>query len=88
MVHAHVGPSVGPYFLSTHFFWRRAWQPIPVFLPGEPPRTEEPGRLQSMGLQRVGHDRAAKHSTHFFISAHRWGGGLISSAGHPIKSLV
>ena len=22
------------------------------------PQTEEPGRLQSMGLQRVGHDRA------------------------------
>ena len=28
----------------------------PVFLPGESPWTEEPGRLQSMGLQRVGHD--------------------------------
>ena len=27
-----------------------------VFLPGESPRTEEPGRLQSMGLQRVGRD--------------------------------
>ena len=40
-----------------------AWQPIPVFLPGESPWTEEPGRLQSMGLQRVGHDRETKHST-------------------------
>ena len=28
---------------------RRAWQPTPVFLPGESPRTEEPGGLQSMG---------------------------------------
>ena len=28
----------------------------PVFLPGESPWTEEPGGLQSMGLQRVGHD--------------------------------
>ena len=35
---------------------RRAWQPTPVFLPGESPWTEQPGRLQSMGLQRVGHD--------------------------------
>ena len=26
------------------------------------PRTEEPGGLQSMGSQRVGHDRANKHS--------------------------
>ena len=26
----------------------RAWQPVPVFLPGESLRTEEPGGLQSM----------------------------------------
>ena len=25
--------------------WRRAWQPTPVFLPGESPWTEEPDRL-------------------------------------------
>ena len=31
--------------------WSRAWQPTPVFLPGESPWTEEPGGLQSMGLQ-------------------------------------
>ena len=36
--------------------WRRAWEPTPVFLPGRIPRTEEPGRLQSVGLQRVKHD--------------------------------
>ena len=28
----------------------------PVFLPGEPSWTEEPGGLQSMGSQRVRHD--------------------------------
>ena len=28
--------------------WRRAWQHIPVFLPGEFQWTEEPGGLQSM----------------------------------------
>ena len=33
--------------------WRRAWQPTPVFLPGESPWTEEPSRPHSMGLQRV-----------------------------------
>ena len=38
------------------FPWRRAWQPMPVFLPGESPWTEEPGRQQSMRSQRVGHD--------------------------------
>ena len=43
--------------------WWRKWLPIPVFLLGESPWTEEPGRLQSMGLQRVGHNWATKHST-------------------------
>ena len=42
--------------------WRRAWQPTPVFLPGEAPWREEPGRLQSMGLQRVGHDGATRYT--------------------------
>ena len=41
--------------------WRRAWQPTPVFLPGESPWRQEPGGLQSMGLQRVGHNWATKH---------------------------
>ena len=36
--------------------WRRPWQPTPVFLPGESLWTEEPGRLQTMGSQRVRHD--------------------------------
>ena len=41
--------------------WRRAWQLSPVFLPGESPWTEEPGGLQSMGSDRVRHDRATKY---------------------------
>ena len=36
--------------------WRRAWQSTPAFLPGESAWTEEPGRLQSMGSQRVRHN--------------------------------
>ena len=32
--------------------WRRAWQPTPVFLPGESPWTGEPDGLQAMRLQR------------------------------------
>ena len=32
--------------------WRRKWQPTPVFLPGKIPWTEEPGRVQSTGLQK------------------------------------
>ena len=35
---------------------RRAWQTTPVFLPGKPLWTKEPGGLQSIGSQRVGHD--------------------------------
>ena len=35
--------------------WRRKWQPIPVFLPGES-QGREPGGLPSMGSHRVGHD--------------------------------
>ena len=36
--------------------FRRAQQPTPVCLPGKSPWTEEPGGLQAMGPQRVGHD--------------------------------
>ena len=36
--------------------WRRAWQPTPVFLPGESPWTEDPSGLQSIASQRVRHD--------------------------------
>ena len=41
----------------------KAGEPIPVFLPGESAWTEEPGSLQSMGLQRVRYDWVTKHST-------------------------
>ena len=40
--------------------WRRAWQPTPVFFPGESPWIEEPGRLQFIGSHRVGHNWATK----------------------------
>ena len=42
--------------------WTRAWQPTPVFLPGESPWTVEPGELQSMGSQRVRHNWATQHT--------------------------
>ena len=38
-----------------------AWQPPPVFLPGEPQWTEEHGGLQSMVSQWAGRDWATKH---------------------------
>ena len=61
--------------------WRRAWQPTPVFLPGEFPWTEEPGGLQSMELQRVGHDWAAEQQQQHV----RWVGDAIQ-ASHPLSS--
>ena len=32
-------------FLGWEDPWRKAWQPTPVFLPGESPWTEEPGEV-------------------------------------------
>ena len=40
----------------------------PVFLPGESPQTEEPARLQSIGLQKVRYDWVTKHSTHTAVN--------------------
>ena len=48
--------------------WRRAWQPTPVFLPGESPWTEEPGGLQSVKLQRVAHNERLNNNYSFINS--------------------
>ena len=39
--------------------WSRKWQPTPVFLPGKFHRQRNLARLQSMGLEGVGHDQHA-----------------------------
>ena len=44
--------------------WRRAWQPTPVFLPGESPWAEEHGGLQSTGSERVRHHWIDLSGTH------------------------
>jgi len=59
--------------------WRRAWQPTPIFLPGESPWTEEPDGLQSMGSQRIGHDWETKHSTATSLRLLRWISGKESA---------
>ena len=38
-----------------------------IILAWEIPQTEEPDRLQSMGLQRVGRDFASLHSPSLFL---------------------
>ena len=47
--------------------WRRKWQPSPVVVPGKSHGPEEPGWLQSIGSQRVGHDWAR---TEFLLKSH------------------
>ena len=42
--------------LYAEYIERRQWHPTPVLLPRKIPWMEEPGRLQSMGSHRVGHD--------------------------------
>ena len=44
----------------------RQWQPTPVLLPGKS-HGQKPGRLQSMGSQRVGHNRATSLSLFTFM---------------------
>jgi len=49
---------------KVHFFepwvskitWSKKWQPSPVYFPGKFQEQEDPGGLQSMGLQRVVHN--------------------------------
>ena len=48
--------TVGDLGSVGKILWRRAWQPTQVFFPGESPWTEDPGGLQSMGLQQVRYD--------------------------------
>ena len=62
MQEAWINPWVGK------ITWRRAWLPTPVFLPGEPPWTKEPGGLQSMGSQRVRHDWATEQQQIYHLS--------------------
>ena len=52
--------------------WRRKWQPTPSILAWKIPWTEEPGRLQSMGSQRVGHDWATSLSLFLTPHSHQW----------------
>ena len=43
--------------------WRRAWQPTPVFLPGESHGQRSPAGCSPWG-RRVGHDLASKQQRH------------------------
>ena len=48
--------SCGDKYVPLRAMMEKAMAPHSSSLAWEIPRTEEPGRLQSMGSQRVGHD--------------------------------
>ena len=52
------GKFLGPYFKSSLSIWKevRYNEGFPGSTSGKEPWTEEPGGLQSIGSQRVGHD--------------------------------
>ena len=53
----HQGCILSPCLSNLYAEYRsRQWHPTPVLLPGKIPWMEEPGRLQSLGSLRVGHD--------------------------------
>ena len=59
----HKRCSFNPWVGKTP--WRRAWQPTPVFVSGEPHGRRSLAGYQSIGLQRVGHEWSnLAHSTH------------------------
>ena len=43
--------------------WRRKWQPVPVFLPGESHGQRSLAGYSPQDLQKVGHDRATNTFT-------------------------
>ena len=59
--------SLQPTMPSPVSFWLSLAHPTPVLSPGKIPWTEEPGRLQSMGSLRVGHDSATSLSLFTFM---------------------
>ena len=54
--------DVGSIPRSGRSPWKKAWQPTPVFLPGESPWTEEPGGLQSVGQKESDTTEATGHT--------------------------
>ena len=72
--------------LFSFMHWRRKWQPIPMFLPGES-QGREPGRLLSMGSHRIGHDWC-KLAASAAYPLSRWCHPTISSSVVPFSSLL
>ena len=81
-------------------FLEKEMATTPGFLPGVIPWTEEPGRLQSMGSQRVRHDWATRHThtqghglmlgtlLYLYFKRHSWVQEIMYSHYEGAKSLV
>ena len=81
----------GDIYLSLVLGQEKAVAPHSNILAWELPWTEEPGRLQSMGLQRVGHDWATSLSLFSFLYWRRqWHPTpvLLPGKSHGWRSLV
>ena len=69
----HISQKLDYYFLgfSSHWMMENAMTPYSSTLAWKIPCVEEPGRLQSMGSLRVGHDWATSLSPFTFIHCRR-----------------
>ena len=70
--------------------WRRAWQPTPVFLPGEPPWTEEPGYRATVHRVANSPTRLKQLSMHAQWGKRRlsWRNGEESGLGSSVTEAV
>ena len=64
---AQAGIKIAGRNINNLRYGRRQWQPTSILLPGKIPWMEGPGRLQSMGSLRVGHDWATSLSLFTFV---------------------
>ena len=65
---------------------RRKWQPTPVFLPETSHGQRKPGRLQSLGSQRVRHDLAPELACSIMLMKNRRSSLFCSNFLHEIGS--
>ena len=84
----HVQVFMWTYFSFVLGGIAGSWQPTSVFLPRESPWTEEPGRLQSMGLQSIGHYWETKHARTVALWLTFWGTAKLFSIFYILTSNV
>ena len=63
---ANAGEEVGVQSLGQEISWRRAWQPNPIFLPGESHGQGSMVGCSSQGHKRIRHDLATEQHHHPF----------------------